>query len=116
MDAVLKVAEPGGRALAPDFLDARVGVAGGDGLAGDGDPVLVARVDEGDVGFAWSLLEVVKLLAVGVGKEEEVGAGALGYSHRAADRLERCQWFADTQEMWLILRQFLDGTCPACQS
>lgn len=116
MDAVLEVAEPGGCALAPDLLDARVGVAGGDGLAGDGDPVLVARVDEGDVGFTRALLKVIELLAVGVGKEKEVGAGALGYSHRAADGLKHCQWFAGMQESRLILHQCLGGTCPACQS
>lgn len=89
MHAIAQVAEPGLGALAPDLLDARVGVVACDAFAGNGHPVLVAGVEERDVGFGRAVLEVVELLAVGVGEEEEVGAGALGDGHGATDGLER---------------------------
>ena len=50
MYAVAEVAEPGGRALGVEVFDAGVVVGGGDGGAGDGDPVLGRGVLEGDLG------------------------------------------------------------------
>lgn len=88
MHAIAQVAEPGLGALAPDLLDARVCVVASHALAGDGYPVLVAGVDERDVCLGRAVLKVVELLAVGVGEEEEVGTGALGDGHGAADGLE----------------------------
>jgi hypothetical protein len=85
--AISQIAEPSFGALAPDLLDARVVVVAGDALAGDGHPVLVAGVDERDVGLGRAVLEVVELLTVRVGEEEEVGPGALGDGHGAADGL-----------------------------
>jgi hypothetical protein len=85
--AIAQVSEPGFGALGPDLFDARVRVVGRDALAGHGDPVLVAGVEEGDVCFGRSVFEVVEFLAVGVGEEEEVGAGAFGDGHGAADGL-----------------------------
>lgn len=87
--AVSQVAEPRLGALGPDLLDARVGVVAGDALAGYGHPVLVAGVDERNIGLGRAVLEVIELLAVRVGEEEEVGAGALGDGHGAADGLGR---------------------------
>ena len=59
--AIAQVAEPGARAPAPDLLDSGVFVAGGDSLAGDGNPVLVAAVLEGDGDSLGVLLDVVEL-------------------------------------------------------
>ena len=101
MHAVSQVAEPGLGALTPDLLDARVVVVAGDALAGDGHPVLVAGVDERDVGLGRAVLEVVELLAVRVGEEEEVGAGALGDGHGAADGLGRIVLVGGT--FWVVL-------------
>lgn len=88
MHAVSQVAKPRLGALGPNLLDARVGVVARDALASDRHPILVAGVDERDVGLGRAVLEVVELLAVRVGEEEEVGAGALGDGHGAADGLE----------------------------
>lgn len=87
MHAILQITKPRRGALAPHLLDTRVGVRSRDGFAGDRDPILVARVVEGDVGLFGALLEVVELLAVCVGEEEEVGPCALGDGHGAADGL-----------------------------
>lgn len=89
MHAIAQVAEPSGGALGPDLLDARVVIVAGDALASDGNPVLVAGVHERYIGLWRAVLEVVELLAVSVGEEEEVGAGALGDGHGAADGLEK---------------------------
>jgi hypothetical protein len=120
---VSQVAEPGLGALAPDLLDARVGVVACDALAGDRHPVLIAGVEERDVDLWRAVLEVVELLAVGVGEEEEVGAGALGDGHGAADGLEGgvlvC-WvvggFGGCSRWSLDLRLRLDGRCPGYRS
>jgi hypothetical protein len=85
--SIAQVPEPSLGALGPDFFDARIRGVRGDALARDGDPVLVAGVEEGDVCFGRSVFEVVEFLAVGVGEEEEVGAGAFGDGHGAADGL-----------------------------
>lgn len=87
--SVLEVAEPRGRAFAPDLFDARVGVGGDDGLARHGDPVLVAGVGEGNAGLGLALLEVGEFLAVRVGQEEEVRSRAFGDGHGAGDGLGR---------------------------
>jgi len=79
--AVAQVAEPRLGALAPDLLDAGVVVVACDALAGNRHPILIAGVDERHVGLRRAVLEVVELLAVGVGKEEEVRAGALCDGH-----------------------------------
>lgn len=88
MHTVSQIAEPRLGALGPNLLDARVGVVTGDALASHRHPVLVAGVDERNIGLGRAVLEVVELLAVRVGKEEEVRAGALGDGHGAADGLE----------------------------
>ena len=50
MYTVTQIAEPGGGALGVEVFDAGVVVGGGDGGAGDGDPVLGGGVLEGDLG------------------------------------------------------------------
>ena len=89
MHAISQIAKPRFGALGPNLFDARVAVVAGHALARHGDPVLVAGVDERDVGFGRPVLEVVEFLAVRVGEEEEVGAGAFGDGHGAADGLGR---------------------------
>ena len=66
MDTVAEVAEPGRRALGVEVLDAGVVVGGGDGGAGDGDPVLGGGVLEGDLG-GFVVIEVGELVGVLVG-------------------------------------------------
>jgi hypothetical protein len=117
--AVSQIAEPGLGALAPDLLDARVGVVACDALAGDGHPVLVAGVEERDVDLWRAVLEVIELLTVGVGEEEEVGTGALGDGHGAADGLEGDTlvgkwWVWGIEQVDLRLR--LGGRCPEYRS
>jgi len=85
--SIAQVSEPSFGALGPDLFDARVRVVGRDALARHGHPVLVAGVEEGDVCFGGPVLEVVEFLAVGIGEEEEVRAGAFGDGHGAADGL-----------------------------
>lgn len=92
MHAVSQISKPRFGALGPHLFDARVVVVAGHALAGDRHPVLVAGVDERYVGFGRPVLEVVELLAVRVGEEEEVGAGALGDGHGAADGLGGVSW------------------------
>ena len=50
MYSVTQIAEPGRGALGVEVFDARVVVGGGDGGAGDRDPVLGGGVLEGDLG------------------------------------------------------------------
>ena len=87
--SISQISKPGLGPLGPDFFDARVRVVARHALAGDGDPVLVAGVEEGDGRFGRAVLEVVEFLGVCVGEEEEVGAGAFGDGHGAADGLGR---------------------------
>jgi len=87
MHAIAQIAKPSFSPFTPDFFDARVRVVGRDALARDRHPVLVAGVDEGDVCLGRAVLEVGEFLAVRVGQEEEVRAGAFGYGHGAADGL-----------------------------
>ena len=104
MHAVSQIAEPGLGALAPDLLDARVVVVARDALTRDGHPVLVAGVDERDVGLGRAVLEVVELLAVRIGEEEEVGPGALGDGHGAADGLGGVSWWVDCIILCCVVR------------
>lgn len=87
MHAITQVSKPRFGAFAPHLFDARIIVVARDALTRHGHPVLVAGVNERDVGFRRAVLEVVELLAVRVGEEEEVWAGALGDGHGAADGL-----------------------------
>lgn len=66
MDAIAEVAEPGRRALGVEVLDAGVVVGGGDGGAGDGDPVLRRGVLERDLGRL-VVFEVGEFVGVVVG-------------------------------------------------
>lgn len=84
--AVTQVTEPGAYSLAVGGLEAGVLVGDHDGVAGDVDPRLRFAVLEGQVDFL-ARVQVGELFAVCVGEEEEVGAGALGNCHGAADGL-----------------------------
>ena len=76
MDAVTKVAEPGGCAFGVEVFDAGIlGGGGGDG-AGDGNPVLGGGVLEGELG-GLVVGEVREFVRVLIGQEEEVGSFAL---------------------------------------
>lgn len=66
MDAIAEVAEPGRRGLGVEVLDAGVVVGGGDGGAGDGDPVLGRGVLERDLGRL-VVFEVGEFVGVVVG-------------------------------------------------
>ena len=70
---VLQVAEPSRNTLVVDLFDARVVVAACDRLACDGDPVLVAAILEVEI-CDGIRLDVIELLAIRVGEEEEVGS------------------------------------------
>lgn len=66
VDAIAEVAEPGRRGLGVEVLDAGVVVGGGDGGAGDGDPVLRRGVLERDLGRL-VVFEVGEFVGVVVG-------------------------------------------------
>lgn len=87
MLSVLQVTEPSRDALVVDLLDTWVIIAAGDRLACNGDPVLVAAVLEIKV-CNGVCLNVVELLAIGVGEEEEVGSRAFCYGHGSCDWLQ----------------------------
>ena len=89
---VLQVAEPRRDALVVDLLDARVVIAACDRLACNGDPVLIAAVLKVKVRDG-VCLDVIELLAVGVGEEEEVGSGAFCYGHGS------CYWLQVQSQM-----------------
>ena len=76
MYSVTQITEPGRGALGVEIFDAGVIVGGGDGGAGDGDPVLGGGVLKGDLGGLVGG-EVVEFGGVLVCEEEEVGAFAL---------------------------------------
>ena len=73
MHAVAQVAEPGGGGFGVEVFDAGVVVGGGGDDAGDGDPVLVGGVLEGELGGGVGG-DVGEFGGVFVGEEEEVGA------------------------------------------
>ena len=75
VDTIAQVAVPDGCALAEQFLDAGVGGAGAS-RASDGSPVLGGGVLEGELDGG-GVFEVVELVRVVIGEEEEVGAVAL---------------------------------------
>lgn len=80
VDTVLEVTKPRRCTPRPNLLDSGIIVAGGDCLAGNGDPVLVAGVLERNSTLL-SLFKVSKLFAVGIGKEQEVWSSTLCYGH-----------------------------------
>ena len=84
--SVTKITEPGGSASVPDLLDTRVLVVGGGSLAGNTDPRLVGRVTESKVDLLVGA-QILELLRVVVGQEEEIGTCALCYCHRSSDGL-----------------------------
>ena len=86
MHAISKVTKPRGYHFGVDFFDSSVVVAARYDFAGNRDPIRVATVLERNV-YNLVLLNVVKFLAVGVGKEEEVWSRALRNCHGTCNRL-----------------------------
>lgn len=79
MHAISDISKPSGSPAVPDILDPGVRVAGCGSSSGDADPVLRGAL-EGDVDF-FASFDVLELLRVDVGQEEEVRAGSLGHCH-----------------------------------
>ena len=50
MNAIAQVAEPGGCGLGVEVFDAGVVIGGGGDSPGDGDPILIGGVLEGELG------------------------------------------------------------------
>jgi len=85
--SVTEVTKPCGSSAAPYLLDARITVVCCCGSAGDRSPFLSLKVLEGDLDLL-ILVQVVELLRVCVGEEEEVGTVAAGESHGATNRAD----------------------------
>ena len=84
MHSIAQIAKPSFSSSAPEVLDAGIVVGSRGRDASDADPVLGGGVLEGELG-GLVVGEVGEFVGVGVSKEEEVRAGALGDGHGAGD-------------------------------
>lgn len=83
--SIAQIPEPSTGPFVVDLLDPRLVIARCRHLARDADPILVAAVLESNQGRLF-ILDIVKLLRVVVGKEEEVGTVTLRDGHGTSDR------------------------------
>ena len=80
MYSVAQIAEPGVDPFTVDLRDARIVMSGFGDFARDADPAHVAGVLEGELS-SLVVLEIVELLGMLVGKEEEIGSDTFGDGH-----------------------------------
>ena len=108
MHPIAQISKPRRHSLGVYLLNPRVFGRSCDRFAGDGNPGLVPAV-EVQVRDA-VVLEIGEFLAVRVGEEKEVRAGAFGYCHGAADGLwEVLVDCAAAGEVWTYANAIAEG-------